>query len=417
MKLNIDPIMSKRINDAWTALTADQKTKLAPLIARAGHHALLAAQTRQAPPMPADIPRQALLISSALNGDQDSTLANLSPGLFIDVGPNGEIWGTGKYEELDPGWAEAAAVWLEYFLKPKAHFIPGPPAVIPIPSHLTIAIAGDWGTGDWRTKANPAPSTDVKRHMAFLQPDLTIHLGDTYYAGTPEQEKYLLADLWPEGKLGALSLNSNHEMYSGAEGYFGTVLANEKFKFQNGSSFFALQNDDWVIIGLDTAYYAKEENLYLDGALFRPGGAQDQVTFVRNLLGNLNNRKVIILSHHEGLSLDGSSHTALWDQVMAPFGPGAPYCWYWGHSHAAAVYSMQASPNTLCRCCGHGAIPWGFAKVLDKNPKVDWFEARLAKDPEIPHRVLNGFAMLSLDGPNLKETFYDENGGVAWSLG
>jgi hypothetical protein len=55
--------------------------------------------------------------------------------------------------------------------------------------------------------------------------------------------------------------------------------------------------------------------------------------------------------------------------------------------------------------------------VLDKNPKVDWFEARLAKDPEIPHRVLNGFAMLTLDGPNLKETFYDENGGVAWSLG
>jgi hypothetical protein len=25
--------------------------------------------------------------------------------------------------------------------------------------------------------------------------------------------------------------------------------------------------------------------------------------------------------------------------------------------------------------------------------------------------------MLSFDGPNLKETFYDENGGVAWSLG
>jgi hypothetical protein len=28
--------------------------------------------------------------------------------------------------------------------------------------------------------------------------------------------------------------------------------------------------------------------------------------------------------------------------------------------------------------------------------------------------VLNGFAMLYLDGPNIKEVFYDENGGVAW---
>src|SRR5207245_5091932 len=29
-------------------------------------------------------------------------------------------------------------------------------------------------------------------------------------------------------------------------------------------------------------------------------------------------------------------------------------------------------------------------------------------------RVLNGFAVLSLKGPNIQETFYDENGGVAW---
>jgi hypothetical protein len=29
-------------------------------------------------------------------------------------------------------------------------------------------------------------------------------------------------------------------------------------------------------------------------------------------------------------------------------------------------------------------------------------------------RVLNGFAMLYLDGPIIQEVFYDENGGVAW---
>ena len=26
-----------------------------------------------------------------------------------------------------------------------------------------------------------------------------------------------------------------------------------------------------------------------------------------------------------------------------------------------------------------------------------------------------GVAMLKLNGPNIEETFYDENGGVAWS--
>jgi len=30
--------------------------------------------------------------------------------------------------------------------------------------------------------------------------------------------------------------------------------------------------------------------------------------------------------------------------------------------------------------------------------------------------VFNGFAMLSLAGPNIQEVFYDENGGVAWRV-
>ena len=36
--------------------------------------------------------------------------------------------------------------------------------------------------------------------------------------------------------------------------------------------------------------------------------------------------------------------------------------------------------------------------------------------PGIPTslRVLNGFTSLRLDGADLKEIFYDENGGIAW---
>jgi hypothetical protein len=46
---------------------------------------------------------------------------------------------------------------------------------------------------------------------------------------------------------------------------------------------------------------------------------------------------------------------------------------------------------------------------------VVWYEKRLANDPDVPQRVFNGFATLRLDGPNIQETFYDENGGVAWA--
>ena len=79
------------------------------------------------------------------------------------------------------------------------------------------------------------------------------------------------------------------------------------------------------------------------------------------------------------------------------------------------VYKQTATTGeTLCRCCGHGALPWGQASELANNPNVDWYENRPPHDQDIPQRVLNGFAMLYLIGPKLDEVFYDENGGIAW---
>jgi hypothetical protein len=49
------------------------------------------------------------------------------------------------------------------------------------------------------------------------------------------------------------------------------------------------------------------------------------------------------------------------------------------------------------------------------SPNVAWFEQRNAGDPDDNLRVFNGFAFLQLSGAGLKETLYDENGGVAWS--
>jgi len=129
-------------------------------------------------------------------------------------------------------------------------------------------------------------------------------------------------------------------------------------------------------------------------------------------------KSVVVLSHHGGLSLDGTTRTTLWDQVASAFPNGAPPSyWYWGHEHAAVIYTPRAGANILPRCCGHGGIPWGQARILQGNPNVAWCENRSANDPDIKERVLNGFVVLTLSGANLKETFYDENGGVAVSLG
>jgi hypothetical protein len=74
----------------------------------------------------------------------------------------------------------------------------------------------------------------------------------------------------------------------------------------------------------------------------------------------------------------------------------------------------QPLNGVQCRCTGHAALPWGYASELD-NPSVAWFEARNAGDPSDKLRVYNGFTFLQLDGANLNETFYDENGGIAWT--
>jgi len=416
MKIAIDPVISGRIQAAWNKLTSDQRAKLAPLVLGANQQAVAVAQTGQAPTGPA-APHHLVLAHSVLSGDSDGVTASLEQGAVITVGPDGVIWGTGKYQQFDPGWTEALAVYLETITIGGKHPFMAIPQTIPIQNDVQIGLVGDWGTGDWRPAPNLAPSTDVGQHLAFLEPHLTIHLGDVYYAGTSDQEQHLLVNIWPKGSLGSLALTSNHEMYSGAKPYFDAIAnSSSPFAMQKGCSYFALENANWVIVGLDSAYFAPEDTLYMSGSLGPAGGTQVQFLQQQAAKG----KKMIVLTHHNGLEQDGSRTTGLWAEVMSGFPPGTgPDYWYWGHAHAGVVYRPRAAEGSLdgtinCRCCGHGALPWGHATELDNNPNVVWYENRSANDPDIPQRVLNGFAMLYLDGPNIQEVFYDENGGGAW---
>jgi len=101
---------------------------------------------------------------------------------------------------------------------------------------LTFSIVGDAGVGDfdgYTLKAICKSMSDANAHF-------NVHLGDVYYTGdlNEEQEKFL--NYWPQGKLGSFSLNSNHEMYSGGQGYFNKLLKDSKFAFQQNCSFFLL---------------------------------------------------------------------------------------------------------------------------------------------------------------------------------
>lgn len=59
--------------------------------------------------------------------------------------------------------------------------------MVDIPNQVSISFAGDWGTGYWRTDPI-SPAQAVVELMQKQESDVTLHLGDVYYAGTAEQE-------------------------------------------------------------------------------------------------------------------------------------------------------------------------------------------------------------------------------------
>lgn len=285
------------------------------------------------------------------------------------------------------------------------------------PSTLTLALAGDWGSGPWDDPGQVYPAKAVLAGMLATDPapDFMVHLGDVYYAGTsassdldPDEEKRYLTDLWKPGSLGALALNSNHEMYSGANGLF-EALGDPLFAPQGGASYFAIELEDWLILGLDTAYY-DPSTLFMAGALTD----SDQLDFISGL--NPKDKRVLVLSHHNGLVYDGTLNQPLWGQVCGALGK-QPEVWYWGHVHNGIVYSAQsAAGKTLARCCGHGSLPFGAAYGLQTPeggtlPAVSYYAHTPLPDPQVPpqkYRVLNGFATLTLEKSKITERFYEQ---------
>lgn len=394
-----------RLNEAFRKFKAEaspeQLAKFHAMLDEAHHQATqLASDSATASPI-----RHHILAQAKSLLDEQVEPPNASQRARDMASAEGDLIGDKKYETFDIGWLESLICWLEHFgVGNKAPFPTGAAPVIAVPDSVTIAIAGDWGTGtQWRQDGQPVPAQLVANEMKRCSPDITIHLGDVYYSGTTHEETdNLLLAGWPRGSIASFTLNSNHEMYSGGIGYFNVALRDPAFSQQKNCSYFALYNKHWLVIGLDSAYHADELDLYQDGNL-----DADQLAFLRRMVAEFGGRQIILLTHHNGLSLDGKRKQALWNQVI-PAVAGRKAWWYWGHLHAAARYIQY--DNVLPRCCGHGGVPYGAPSCLDNNTNVTWYEKRPAHDAGYPARVFNGFALLKLENENLAETFVDELG-------
>ncbi len=260
----------------------------------------------------------------------NSLAASLPAGTMVTCNEWGDIYGRNKYEQLDAGWAWTLKNDLMNHL-PKwmgkgygiADFVrhdwTQPVALQPgSDGKVRIAIIGDWGSGKYKLngladKDGPACAVMDTLKQLDAPPDYLVHLGDTYYSGTGPnrtptgEETHHLVDVLMQyptlAKPGrCFTLNSNHEMYGGAHGCYG-ALAHPLFSSQKGCSYFALEFEQWIIAGIDSAYF-DPSSLYMEGGLGQET-KNPQYQFLRQVKAR--GKKVIAMSHHTGISTDGRS--------------------------------------------------------------------------------------------------------------
>ena len=359
----------------------------------------------------------------------------------------GDIYGTNQYEQLDVGWAWTLKNVLMNHLpqwKSKSYGIAEfvthdwkQPFVLQpdTDGQVRIGIIGDWGSGKYHLNGlgdKDGPAFAVMDTLQKLEnpPDYLIHLGDTYYSGTGPnrtptgEEGNNLIDvlkLYPTlAKPGhCFTLNSNHEMYGGAYGYYSAALSHPLFSGQRGCSYFALEFEDWIIAGIDSAYF-DPSNLYMAGGLGEKS-KDPQYEFLQQVQAS--GKQVILMSHHTGLSTDGGSPSEhLWKNVTCVL---MPDYWYWGHTHLGAVYSSCAySGDMKTRCIGHSSMPFAIPPGMKKcQQNLDWYSnSPLESSSELQDlyysspRAKNGFAMLTLRKDGISEEIYDiGNTTPVWS--
>lgn len=346
---------------------------------------------------------------------------------------DGSVLSTEKWATYDQGWLVAVLNLMQSLLNNLWYWGPdlpnNPPPVIKLNKASTgtvkLAIIGDCGTGDYTLQR-------IMQSIYKEQPDYLLHVGDVYYAGTPAanspngnkfffpgEEAGNLNFFWPPDYKGrSFTLNSNHEMYSGAIGYFNDALdarnggVNSLFSAQKGSSYFILQCGDWWLIGLDTAYQASSTDAFMTGSIGLPSGVQTK--YLQQYRPNIS--KTILFTHHNGFEPDSSALSPLWAEIRNALG-GDPYAWYWGHVHNGIVYKSPiyipyAAPEfttkTYARCLGHAALPYGAIKA-PANGQIVWQEPNYKPGSK---ELYNGWAMLTFtlnNGmvTNIREDFYD----------
>ena len=307
-----------------------------------------------------------------------------------------------KFDSKDLlGWAGSLFDWIKGLKKHDFVDEGGTPKSLK--NKTRIALLSDWGTGMY---GGPVCAESIEKDKDF---DVLLHLGDVYYSGDVDEVKERFLKFWPQvPKALNRALNANHEMYSGGYGYFDHILP----AFKQASSYFALQNDHWLLVGLDTGYSEHE----LHGS---------QAKWLLDLVRNAGDRRVVLFSHHQPYSLYEKQGAKLVSQLGPLLEARKIHAWYWGHEHRCVVHDPHALWGLRGRCVGHSGFP--YFRDEFKNPLTEpGWQSMPSKNLVPGARVLdgpnryveskgskygpNGYVVLEFDDRDLRERYMSPDG-------
>jgi len=337
---------------------------------------------------------------------------------MLESGGQEVQFGTGLTGGDLHGWARVIFAKVDHFRDVHPILRPATAEAEVVRGEIRVAIASDWATGLYGA---PVIAKTMSRMGAERPFDLLLHLGDVYYSGTRTEAKERFVDMWPFGAgLRNRALNGNHDMYAGGFGYFDTVLRS----CEQDASYFALQNEHWLLVGLDTAYVEHD----IDST---------QVAWLKLVCEKAGSgRKVVLFSHHQPFSRLSGQGPHLRDALRDLLGTRRITAWYWGHEHQCVIYDQHERWGVHGRCLGNGGIPEPRpAQVREaeralEHPGVgDVVWRRLSATADAPGSIVldgpnrdmakpshqrrfgpHGFMTLTFEGPALVERVYLSDG-------
>ena len=278
-------------------------------------------------------------------------------------------------------WVWSLTDWVD---RNQAHPIVRPTTNVPdtLTGDLRVAMAADWGTGLYGAPKIANQMRELAKNKKF---DIAMHLGDVYYSGTEKETDARFIKVWPtEAATINRALNGNHEMYSGGFGYFKLILP----KLGQPSSYFAMQNENWLLVGLDTAYVDHDMD-------------NTQVAWLSMIVNQAGARKLVFFSHQQLFSRLDSQGPKLQKALKQLLDDKRITVWYWGHEHQCVIYDPHPQWGLLGRCLGNGGIPEVRNKDVVSAP-VDPAHSQVIKDCSWKRlgATADSPACIALDGRN-----------------